>query len=368
MSFFGVTIEKIDKVLDIPGADKISVATIKDKNFQFVIGKNEYSPGQTVIYFPIDSLFPFELMQKMNLVRQKKVEGNLVFDESGNPVMEGSLRGKHNNRLRTVTLRNVLSQGLVGPISLLDGCSSQDPEEMTKFLGITKYEPPVTLDQNGLLVGLPSYLSEYDIEGADRYVEVADLLMDKEVVITEKVEGMNASFSFDIETGIFYVNQRNFCIKPVDGKSHSFHKIAQELGLEEMIKSLIQKCHFRENISNVTFYGEALGPGIQGTIYKLKDQTVRFFDVKIDGRFVDCTEKKWWLNHLDSVPILMSGSTLREWLAGKTIQEASNGKSVLNPSILREGIVITPRQEEYHPKISRLILKQRSPAYLANEK
>ena len=58
--------------------------------------------------------------------------------------------------------------------------------------------------------------------------------------------------------------------------------------------------------------------------------------------------------------------TLREYLDGKTVKEASNGLSILVPglNILREGIVISPLKEKYVMHFGRLILKQRSPEYL----
>ena len=55
---------------------------------------------------------------------------------------------------------------------------------------------------------------------------------------------------------------------------------------------------------------------------------------------------------------------LREYLNGKTIRYASNGKSVLADT-KREGIVIKPLIEEFHPILHRLLIKQRSPEYLA---
>ena len=59
MSFFGVTVEVIDKVLPIEGADRIEVATLRDKDFQFIIAKGSFFPGDQCLYFPVDSLIGF---------------------------------------------------------------------------------------------------------------------------------------------------------------------------------------------------------------------------------------------------------------------------------------------------------------------
>jgi hypothetical protein len=56
---------------------------------------------------------------------------------------------------------------------------------------------------------------------------------------------------------------------------------------------------------------------------------------------------------------------LKDWLNGQSIAEASNGPSRITPTLLREGIVIRPMREMREEMIGRLIIKQRSPQYLA---
>lgn len=97
------------------------------------------------------------------------------------------------------------------------------------------------------------------------------------------------------------------------------------------------------------------------------------FDIKIGGRYVAPDAFENWLpDPMVRVPVLAKGVTLREWLNGRGIQEASNGMSLLNPNVRREGIVIKPMTEEYvdfgDGHRQRLIIKQRSPLYLAKEK
>ena len=57
--------------------------------------------------------------------------------------------------------------------------------------------------------------------------------------------------------------------------------------------------------------------------------------------------------------------TLRDWLNGRSIAEVSDGKSVINPTLAREGIVVRPMQEQRDLEFGRVIIKQRSPQYLA---
>jgi hypothetical protein len=64
------------------------------------------------------------------------------------------------------------------------------------------------------------------------------------------------------------------------------------------------------------------------------------------------------------VPTLTYDMTLREWLGGKTVQQASNGRAAMVDR-LREGIVIKPLVEEQIHRFGRLFIKQRSPEYLS---
>ena len=66
-----------------------------------------------------------------------------------------------------------------------------------------------------------------------------------------------------------------------------------------------------------------------------------------------------------TVPVLAIGVTLRFWLDGKTIREASYGMSLLLATQRREGIVIKPMVEGRQEAIGRNLIKQRSPLYLA---
>lgn len=135
---------------------------------------------------------------------------------------------------------------------------------------------------------------------------------------------------------------------------------------------------------SVMCYGEMCGPGIMGNHYQLKNKTVFIFDIRATD-WVDFLAVKSFLEEHSKIaltaPVIFMGK-LRDFLTvhsdievdgmgsvpterTMTIQEASNGTSLVNPKVLREGIVIKPLIEQTHPKIGRLIIKQRSPQYLA---
>ena len=110
-----------------------------------------------------------------------------------------------------------------------------------------------------------------------------------------------------------------------------------------------------------------LGPGINGNIYEFKDLQIRIYDMRILRHFFPWQQMREFAlqTGLPLVPVISEGPTLREWLAGRTLVQASSGLSVVNPKTLREGVVIKPLQEQYVRGVGRLIIKQRDPVYLA---
>lgn len=348
MAFFGVTVETIDKIWPHPNADRLELASLENLAFQFIIGKGSFSEGDNVLYFPIDSVLTQETAKSLGL--------------------EGKLAGKQRNRVKTVRLRGEISQGVVGPVSLIENITTVDgeypsTEEITDFLGVKKYEPEAVVCKDADLLPLPAGLSAYDIEGAERFGHIVDLLMDEPVYVSEKVEGSNFSVTHSVLDEKTYVNQRNYTIKLKEGadtNSHTWWKVAKESGLLVVAQTLSA-----QSGQTVTIYGELIGPGVQENYYGVNKHKALLFDVKIGESFMDyegfrdlCTEYS-----LEPVPTLTAGTKLSDWLGDQTVQKAANGKSKLCDK-LREGIVIKPMKERYEQGFGRLFIKQRDPVYL----
>lgn len=357
MSTFAVVVSDIKEIKTHSNADKLELGKIEGSEYQFVVGKGEFKPGDKVVYFPIDSILPKELSDYFNVTN--------------------FLSGKDKNRIKTVKLRGEISQGLVLPYLRVMAYLNEknngmgfDPKQVdfTETLGVTKYEPPAILERGGNLVRLPEFVPVYDIEGCDNYPEVVEYLMDKKIWVSEKMEGMNFSIAIDLE-GKIYVNQRNYSIEEIENGSHTFWKYSRERGLIDLLQHL-QKNDFPNSL--ITLRGEFLGGKIQANFYDLKDFEVKLFDLEVNRKplnvedFINILNKYGKINSM--VPILAFNVTLREFLNGKSVQEASNGQSVFNPNKIREGIVIKPMIEErvdIGKFKGRLFIKQRSPLYLA---
>jgi RNA ligase (TIGR02306 family) len=349
MAFFGVTIETIKEVIPHPNADRLDVCKLKGIDFQFVTGKGLRKAGDKVLYFPLDSLLPIEVSKALEL--------------------DGKLAGANKNRVKSIKLRGELSQGVIGDLSMLEGLKEDwNTKNITKFLGVEKWEPEPVLSKSGNLLPLPEGLSKYDIEGCERYGAVVADLMNEKVCITEKLEGTNASVLIN-EDGSIFVNQRNFTIQLINGKENIYWKAAEDNGHI----NFAQWAAVHKKFKTLVIYSELCGPGIQSNIYKLTKYTMFVFDIKAGGMWLSKKDMLDLINEynkesiiqIQTVPILGMDVVLSDFLNGKTIKEASNGPSVLDAK-MREGIVINPIEERYSEALSgRLILKQRSPEYLA---
>lgn len=349
MSTFVVAVEEIESILPHPKADRLEVAKLRGMTFQFVVAKGKHRSGDRVIYFPLDSIIPAPLLEALGLV--------------------GKLGGEGRNVISTVSLRGFYSQGVVefphvlvskGLLAKRDYALGED---LANELGVTKYVKPDVFIPGAVLKDLPSVLSVYDIQGADRYVHVIDALMDRRCVFMEKLEGQNFGGHFESSPDVrrMAVLQRTNEIVETDGV-HPFCEMARRERLAVRLGQIARLFPGEE----VTFTGEAIGPGMEGNHYGLPSITARFFDIRRNGAFIDyeIAHGLFAQAGIQTAPILAMGITLREWLAGRTITEASHGPSAINPSKLREGVVVKPLTEDRDPEIGRLIIKQRDPIYL----
>lgn len=346
MSIFAVELKKISKIYPHTNADKLELGQVEGMTYQFAVQKGLYKVGGEVVYFPIDSVLPQELIQQQNIAN--------------------FMAGKDKNRIKTCRLRGELSQGYVAPVESIKQFLKVGslPEDLTSALGVIKYEAPEIMTQTGKLVDPPELIYYYDIESCDRFPVIAEKLMDQKVVITEKLEGSNMSVAVDTDKKI-HVCMHNKSIENVPGLDEStFWQIAKNENIVEAIK-FIQTDLFPNSF--ITIRSELLGPGVQGNYYRLQKHTTRIFDIDVNGTPLDFEPLmailiKTGLND-KFVPIIAQDITLRDWLNGRTLQLASNGKSMLVDRI-REGIVIKPMVEHYEIGFGRLFLKQRDPIYL----
>nr|HPI39537.1 RNA ligase family protein [Pseudobdellovibrionaceae bacterium] len=282
MAFFGITIEKIDKIWLHPKAERLELASCKDLGFQFCIPKNTYKISDEVLYFPVDTILPEKFKEKLGIQAP--------------------------GRIKTVQLRGQFSQGFVFPLKKAQEIFGVDfnslpPEEITLFFQATKYEPPTKFSAVGDLVPLPEGQGIYDIENVDRYINIYNSLLEKECVITEKMEGTNISVS--TKDRVLHVCQRANAIIEKEGTSNAYWEAARQANLTTKVLQISEKF----NHHDVVVIGELLGPSIQSNIYKLEKHKILVFDIKINQQWLGfesftnlCKEFE-----IETVPVLAKG-------------------------------------------------------------
>ena len=314
------TIRKITDIRPIEGADMIELATVG--GWSVVVAKDVgHKVGNSVVYCEIDSFLPikeeFEFLRKSSYKKMGDQEGF---------------------RLKTIRLRGQLSQGLILPISVVpitQFASAYDlPEglDVTEMLGIVKYEPPIPAELAGKVKGgFPSFLHKTDEERVQNLVKEYDeykLTSKHQFYMTEKLDGSSATYYMN--KGEFGVCSRNLELLETEG--NTFWKVARELDLENKLRDK----------GNICLQGELIGEGIQGNPYKIKGQTVHFFNAfDIDKQVrLGINEFLVLLDdmELSSVPILDVAMLLPETFTG--MLELAEGKSRLNNNTEREGVVV----------------------------
>jgi len=315
------TVKRITDLRPIENADMIELASIGGWNV--VVAKNVgHKVGDLVIYCEIDSFLPvreeFEFLRKSSYKKMGDQEGF---------------------RLKTIRLRGQVSQGLILPISVLNPPDTNiyvepfEGLEVTEMLGIVKYEPPIPVELAGKVKGgFPSFIPKTDEERVQNLTSEYDgwrFQSKHQFYVTEKLDGSSATFYF--KDGVFGVCSRNLELLETEG--NTFWKVARQLKLEEWLGT---------HETNYSIQGELIGESVQGNPYKIKGQTVRFYNAfNIDTQeylgfpdFIKLIDSMG----LETVPVLdinfMLPDTVEELL------KYADAKSALNPNFDREGVVV----------------------------
>jgi RNA ligase (TIGR02306 family) len=353
------SIQRVAKILPIPDADAIEIAMIN--SWKVVVKKGEYTEGDLCIYCEIDSFLPireeFEFLRKSSYKKMGDQEGF---------------------RLKTIRLRGQISQGLLLPLSILEGEEemkigiSKQPHgdqlqlgpyddalvieegvEVTELLGIVKYEPPIPASLTGKVKGgFPGFIRKTDEERIQNMTKEFESMKEQSYYVTEKLDGSSATYYF--RDGVFGVCSRNLeladpgefepgMVMCEDGierlkKENTFWKVAKELFIEEKLGTLNE---------NYAIQGELIGEGIQGNPYRIKGHTLKIFNVfnidtqeylSLDGMAKFLEKVNVDDKPLELVPILNYNYKLPDTI--EAILAQAEGKSALNSETEREGIVI----------------------------
>lgn len=379
MSKLHVEVCKVLEVLKHPNADRLDVITIKGWNC--IVGRDQYKVGDLVVYCPIDSIIPTNLIEKYKLEYLKK-----------------------DGRVKTIKLRKVISQGLVLPVEH----SWKEGQDVSKELGITKYEEPeaeyqinrpcsesigkvyisykegkITLrrfmfkslgilkDRFLIRTGIKRrskvnlYFDKYtDIENIKNFPDIFE--KNEKVMISEKIHGTN------FRCGILPTNKKWFEFWRKDYEfCYGSHRVqiindSQVWYETNVYAKMVKKYKLDKCLpKGYVFYGEIYGKKIQDLDYGLEDIDVRFFDIKdiSTGKYLSFFEFR---DMCMSYGLKTVGFKEINYTK-KRIEFFTRVKSFITRKHIREGIVIKPLEERYHPTLGRVILKSINPEYLLRQ-
>ena len=299
------SIQKIETIRPIEGADKIQVATMEGLGWECVVKKDEFKVGDLIVYFEVDSILPE--ITEFEFLREKKF------------------------RIKIIKLKKQQSMGLIYSVSILPPKTSLEiGKDVTELLGVKKYDPQSleesqivsTQKQSKLLKFFMNYKVFRSIylklnqkvkgnwpEGIYKTDEFRiqsepSILMnnfEKSWYITEKVDGQSGTFfTYFEKTWLgkrlkFGVCSRNIWLKTVH--SCNYWDVAKKYDLEKKLLKFKQP---------IVIQGEICGPRIQQNKLHLNELNFFVFNIIENGRRVSFKRlqeicKELNLNH---VPLL----------------------------------------------------------------
>lgn len=322
------SIQKIWKVEPIEGADRIELVSVL--GWKCVSKKGEFKEGDLCVYFEVDAFLP--VCEKFDFLRGSCYKKNELMGE-------GFL-------LKTQRFRGQISQGLVLPLSILDGIKSREGgwnlyEGVAEFLGVRKWMMPEVATGSGTAIGeMPYGIPKTDEIRVQAEPSLIEEFSGVPYYISTKMDG--TSVTMYLVDGNFGVCGRNF--EYADDAKCPFWKFVHKNGAREKIA----KGAAALGLKNVAVQGEFCGEGIQKNrlklfspdwfVFTLIDMDVRHrLGLAEMLRFCDTAG-------LSHVPIEECGESLPYKSVDSLIERAKGRYASGNH---KEGIVVRPQNPCY---------------------
>lgn len=355
MSSLSVTVERLT-IHKHPNADALELAQVG--LYRAVVGKGAYRTGDYALYIPEQAVLPADLIEELGLT--------------------GRLAGKDKNRVKAIRLRGELSQGIVCQPDALahlwrDGANAEalatiaGAADYGDDLGITKWVPPIPVGMSGKVEPAPNLLRWIEIENIKRYPDIFE--PGELVVATEKIHGTCCLVCYDSDAGFIggdgtpmgatYVTSKGFGGKNLtlaEDKTNLYWRAAHEHALTPAAALLCGYLGARR----VGLFGEVYGKGVQDLHYgKDAGRNESLGYVLFDIAVMDQAGEVRWLSHAEidglwgitvgelgpmvtspRAPVVYEGPYDYETLA-----KLAEGRSLLDPDTIREGVVVRPAVE-----------------------
>ena len=377
MSSLAVTVERLT-ILEHPNADALELAQVG--LYRAVVAKGAYRTGDYALYIPEQAVLPADLIEELGLT--------------------GRLSGKNKDRVKAIRLRGELSQGIVcrpaGLADLWDASAAgalaeveraDGRRDFAEALGITKWMPPIPVGMSGRVEPAPDLLRWIEIENIKRFPDIFE--PGEPVIATEKIHGTCCLVTYDAEAGSIgddgkpmgatYVTSKGFGGKNLtlaEDTANLYWRAAREYALTPAAALI---CNYL-GARRVGLFGEVYGKGVQDLHYgKDASQNETLGYVLFDVAVMDQSGAVRWLSHAEinelwSESLAAAGPTVTPPRAPvvyegpydyAVLADLAEGRSILDPGTIREGLVVRPAVERRSDVLSgRAIAKIVSEGYL----
>lgn len=377
-----VYITTLDEIKPIEGYDRVEHGRVG--GWWCIINKaDNMTVGDKVVYFEVDSKVPdkderFAFLEKRHykiktLKMCKVLSQGLIMPISAFPELEGKDVGTDVTEILKVVYAeaedNTRKNG--NPNAKYDSMKSRHKKLFKKpwarwmmkrawgrkvmffFFGKKKDNPR----------GFPTFISKTDEERIEN--QPWRLQEDREWLTTEKLDGTSCTYALERKSKNkfeFYVCSRN--VRQADENQVTYHDhniywdLAFKYNIEEHLKEYLE---IFPELKWVCIQGEGVG-SVQGNPLKLKEDDLYVFNFKDSarGRYSSETGKEiihgWGMKWVPILGKVKLPKTMEEMKA------QAEGKSVVNPEVLREGIVYRSLdgQESFKNVANSYLLKHNS--------
>lgn len=343
MSTIRVEVVAIQDVRPHPNADRMELATVK--GWQMAVPKGQYTDGDKVVYFEAGTVLPQDLTDRLNVTNYM----NNKTDIDGNRVLV----------VGRVKLRGEPSFGLVAP---LEDAAWEVGQDLIDYYGAKKFFPPVKVSAGDADVDHHMFPAYTDVENMRNFPAV--LVDGEEVEASEKLHGTNSRVGFVVDAGTpepfkWMAGSRTLRRKqpaPENMAANTYWRPLTLLPVQNLLNYLAA-----EGRTQAVLYGEVFGKGIQSYDYGTNQPEYRAFDLMVDGKYVD---RAVFYELCEKFGVATCPVMYRGPYSLAAIKAVSDGASEVGGKQNREGVVVRPVSERFHPQIGRVILKYVGDTYL----
>lgn len=359
-------IERVTNIRPIEGADNIEQCNVLGWNL--VCKKGEFKEKDPCVYIEIDSKVPereeFEFLRakgfkvktmklsKFGVISQGLALPQNIFKELGD-LSEGTdvtdILG-----IKYSVEEDNSRKGNIDPNAKYQSMKSRHPKffkhrivkKLMRYEWFRKFIFIFLGNKKDIPKSFPNKFEFIHKTDEQRIENMPQMLQNKTpLIVTEKLDGTSTTFILERlkknkNKYEFYICSRNVRMLKPDQKCYHDHNIYCDMAIKYDIENVLTSfMNDRPDLDYVCIQGESVG-SVQGNPLRLKEDDFYAFNfITSDvGRWDSWGAKnllnKWGIKF---VPIIATDFILPDTM--EEMKEMATGKSVINPSVLREGLV-----------------------------